>query len=389
MTPEPPQPPEKYSPPQRPVRRGPGSLITGATYPFRALWLFVKQPRYRSYILIPIAINLVLGVTVYAGLLTLGFRLLDWLVADVGTFVAHPPQMAVPTPQWALSWPDWSLSLPSWPINWPHWPVSWFDWQIHLPHWSVRWPNGSIPWPHWSINWPDWHLPQWHFTPPDWFSQGWSRLTDWFSRLPRINLRLPDWIDQVPNWFAAAFLGLVRLVLTLVLLLITGFIFLQFGVLLGSPWYGKLSEEIERSRTGQVITIEVGLARDIWRAIAYELKKLVISLGIGLPLLLLSFVIGPGTLVGTIGGITVAATLACMDFLDGVMERRRLKFRQKLGMVVRALPASASFGLICLGLVSIPFVNLLAIPVCVTAGTLFVCDRLLPVLPPSSSRTSR
>ncbi|MEB3360256.1 MAG: EI24 domain-containing protein [Synechococcales bacterium] len=352
MTPEPPQLPEKNTPILRPVRRGPGSLLTGATYPFRALWLFVKQPRYRSYVLIPIAINLILGITLYAGLLTLGFRLLDWLVADVETLVAHPPQVALPSLSTeALSWPQWQIS-------WPQW---------HLPHWQ--------------INWPQWHLPQWHFTTPDWFSRWSAQLADWFSRLPRVNLRFPDWIDQVPTWFAAGFLWLVRLVLTLVLLLITGFIFLQFGVLLGSPWYGKLSEEIERGRTGQVVTVEVGLVQDIWRAIAYELKKLVISLGIGIPLLLLSFVIGPGTLVGTIGGITVAATLSCMDFFDGMMERRRLKFRQKLGMVWRALPASASFGLICLGLVSIPFINLLAIPICVTAGTLFVCDRLLPDLP--------
>ena len=45
-------------------------------------------------------------------------------------------------------------------------------------------------------------------------------------------------------------------------------------------------------------------------------------------------------------------------------------------MIRRSLPASAGFGLACLGLVSIPFVNLLSIPLCVAAGTLFFCDRI-------------
>jgi len=31
-----------------------------------------------------------------------------------------------------------------------------------------------------------------------------------------------------------------------------------------------------------------------------------------------------------------------------------------------------------LGLVSIPLLNLLAIPLCMTAGTLFFCDRIWP-----------
>jgi CysZ protein len=44
------------------------------------------------------------------------------------------------------------------------------------------------------------------------------------------------------------------------------------------------------------------------------------------------------------------------------------------------LPASASFGFVCLALVSVPLINLLAIPVCVAAGTLFFCDRIQPWL---------
>jgi CysZ protein len=47
-------------------------------------------------------------------------------------------------------------------------------------------------------------------------------------------------------------------------------------------------------------------------------------------------------------------------------------------VVRRALPGSAGFGLVCLALVSIPFVNLLSIPVCIVAGSLYYVDRIGP-----------
>jgi CysZ protein len=68
--------------------------------------------------------------------------------------------------------------------------------------------------------------------------------------------------------------------------------------------------------------------------------------------------------------------IACLDFFDPALERRRLAFRRKLGVIRRGLPASAGFGLVCFGLVSVPLVNLLAIPLCITAGTLFFVERL-------------
>ncbi|MBE9180290.1 EI24 domain-containing protein [Oculatella sp. LEGE 06141] len=323
-------------PPAKPiqlVRRGPGSIVVGATYPFRAFWFFVRQPNVRIYVLMPILINVVLGITLYAGLLFLGFRAIDTIMANL--------------PTWAADASHWSVHLPDWPLNWPHW-------QINIPRWSIPWPN------RWTIS-----------------------LPDWFGNLPNWSPTLPGWFANLPRWGLLILIGLLRVVLTFVLLLVTGFILLQFGVLLGSPWYGKLSEEIEKTRTGQVALIEVGLAQDVGRAVLYELKKLAVGLGCGMPLLLLGFFPGVGTLTASIGGILLAATLVCLDFLDSPLERRRLRFRQKLGVLWRSLPASASFGLVCFGLVSIPLINLLAIPLCVTAGTLFVCDRVLPELPSS------
>ncbi|MEN9933830.1 MAG: hypothetical protein RLZZ387_409 [Chloroflexota bacterium] len=241
------------------------AFLEGALYPFQALAALNRTPRLWRYVILPIAINIVVGLTLYAGLVLAGLRAID----------------AATT--------------------------------------------------------------------------------------------------QLPAWAAAAEL-LLQALLVVGLLLGTGFLLVRFGVLLGSPFYGRLSEELEEARTGSAPPAypltPAGIARDLGRALMYELKKLLLVLMVGLPLLLLNLVPVVGTVLATAGWIALGATVACLDFLDPPLERRRLRFRAKLGTVRRGLPATAGFGLVCLGLVSIPLVNLLAIPLCITAGTLFFCDRL-------------
>ena len=202
---------------------------------------------------------------------------------------------------------------------------------------------------------------------------------------------LPAWLSYLS--ITAVLLGwLLRVVLVGGLLVAIGLLLVQFGTILGAPWYGQLSEKIEEMRTGQLPTPHTGVGAmlvDIWRALMFEVKKLAFALGIGLILLLVNFLLPLiGTAIASIGGVAVAATLVCLDFLDGPLERRRLKFRTKLGMIFRCFPASGTFALVCLTLISVPVLNLLAVPLCVTAGTLFFCDRIWPTMnpqPPNSN----
>jgi CysZ protein len=199
-------------------------------------------------------------------------------------------------------------------------------------------------------------------------------LTHWIDSLIT---NLPRWLG-ILDYLIIGIGWLLRLLLVVGLLLLTGFVLVQFGVLLGAPWYGQLSEQLEELRTGQLHIVEVGIVRDIGRAILFELKKLVLVVGVGIGLLLLNLVPGIGTLAATVGGFALATTIVCLDFMDAPLERRRLRFREKLRIVFRSLPASASFSWVCLVLVSVPLLNLLTIPLCVASGTLFFCDRVLP-----------
>ena len=212
----------------------------------------------------------------------------------------------------------------------------------------------------------------------------------------RVKVDVTSWLNQLiidlPQWLGFLSYGVsgliifLRILLIILLLVATGFLLVQFGVLLGAPWYGQLSEQLEKVRTGKVEIIELNIFSDLGRAVLYELKKLVLIAIVGVPLLLFNFLPGVGTLISTIGSIMLTTTIVCLDFLDSPLERRRLRFRHKLKIVFRNLPASASFGLVCLGLITIPLVNLVTIPLCVASGTLFVCDRILPQL--NTSRLS-
>ena len=190
-------------------------------------------------------------------------------------------------------------------------------------------------------------------------------------------------VAGLPAW--ATFLdALLRILLIIGLLIFTGFVLVRFGVVLGAPWYTQLSAELELLRGGLPMPEQsAGLLtalRDLSRALAFEFRKLLLVLAIGALLLLLNLLPVGGPLLATAGWIALGATITCLDFFDYPLERRLLSFRAKLGLIRRSFPASAGFGLACLGLVSIPFVNLLSIPLCVAAGTLFFCDQVEPVL---------
>lgn len=257
-------------------------LIEGALYPLRALIAIARNRKLWGYILVPILVNIVVGVGLYVGLLLPGLNFVGDLVASLSTQID-----------------SFVATLP-----------------------------------------------------------------DWLSALAIVSNLL--------GW-------LLRILLVVVLLVVTGFLLVQFGVILGSPWYGQLSEQLEQLRIGKQPTFEGGIGaifQDIWRALMFEVKKLILALGLSLILLLLNVVPVLGAIAASIGGIAIAATIVCLDFLDAPLERRRLRFRDKLKIAFGSLPASATFALVCLGLVSIPIVNFVTIPLCVSGGTLFFCDRI-------------
>lgn len=199
-----------------------------------------------------------------------------------------------------------------------------------------------------------------------------------YAGLYMVGLRQIDQIGQAGGGWATTLEVLARLLYIIVLMLGVGWLMVRFGVVLGAPWYGQLAECLEEVITGKPIVATTltpsNMARDIGRALLFELKKLLLALAIGLPGLLLNFIPVAGSFVSTLIALALGALIACLDFFDAPLERRRLRFRAKLTMVRQTLPTSLSFGLLAAFLVSIPLLNLLTIPLCVAAGTMLVLE---------------
>jgi CysZ protein len=192
---------------------------------------------------------------------------------------------------------------------------------------------------------------------------------------------LQAWLAGNTAW-AGVLLAVLGALLAVLLAVGVGFLLVRFGVVLGSPWYSQLSEELEALLTGQARPATrltaAGVAYDLWRALLFELKKLGLGLSLWLLTLLLLLLPLGGPALHAAAGLLLGATISCLDFFDGPQERRRMSFRHKLATIRQTLPASLSFGLVAFSLVSIPLVNLLAIPLCVAAGNMFVIERALP-----------
>ncbi len=173
------------------------------------------------------------------------------------------------------------------------------------------------------------------------------------------------------------FIPVITFLFALLFLLIVGIILLWFGSLLGLPWYLRLSRKLEalRGDAGPEPPFDLAVAlQDIVHALGYELRKLILLIGLGVPLVLLNVVPGIGTIIATVGGLCLMALIACLDFFDPVLSRYRLRFREKLGVVRALMPASGGFALISAIMVFIPLLNLFSIPLGIASGTLLLTD---------------
>src|SRR6185503_2113935 len=63
-------------------------FVSGALYPLYAAAVLARAPRLWRYVLIPMLVNLLVGVTLYAGLLFAGLNAIDGMVAGLPAWAA-------------------------------------------------------------------------------------------------------------------------------------------------------------------------------------------------------------------------------------------------------------------------------------------------------------
>lgn len=172
---------------------------------------------------------------------------------------------------------------------------------------------------------------------------------------------LPDWLGFL-SWILTPLVYLLGV-------LAGAWLFALLATLLASPFLGSLSIALERLRFADPPSVETGLWTDISNSLSRELRKLLYHLPRAVAVLLLTLIPVVNAVAPLIWLLFGAWTMA-VQFADYPTENRQRPFRDTLSLLRSNRAAALLFGLLSTGVLMIPLLNFLMIPVCVAGGTL-------------------
>lgn len=161
---------------------------------------------------------------------------------------------------------------------------------------------------------------------------------------------------------AIAFLGLGGLVGVLTFTAVT--------LLIGDPFYEKISEEVEDHLGGVPGEVEVPWWASLRRSMGDSLRLVLMSLLVGIPLFLGGFIPLIGQMVIPVIGAAVGGWLVALELVGPPMYRRGLRLPQRRAMLKANRPLALGFGVAVFCCFLIPLGTALIMPAAVAGGTL-------------------
>jgi len=147
------------------------------------------------------------------------------------------------------------------------------------------------------------------------------------------------------------------------------------GSLLATPFYDRLSEEVEAQILGlrnETVTWQI-LLGDILYSVWHSLLALVVWF-VGLVVLFgLNAIPLAGALLEFLLNALFTSVLLAREMTDGAMSRRRLSFRHKFRIVVKGSGFFGGLGFATMMTQWIPFMNFITLPAGICGGTLMFC----------------
>lgn len=204
------------------------------------------------------------------------------------------------------------------------------------------------------------------FSALTWFAAIW--VGDWIDWL---SATVPEWLQ----WLA----WIIWLLFALLLLVVYAFTFTLLANLIGSPFYGIMTERVLAMQRGdteqkpQTSAVLLTVARDSFfrqlQILAYMFPR---ALGVLLLTLALSFVPVINIFSPLIASCWAAWTLA-LQYFDYPADIDQRSFREVRELAGNQRWLSLGFGFSALGAAAVPVLNLLLLPATVIGGTLLWC----------------
>lgn len=184
-------------------------------------------------------------------------------------------------------------------------------------------------------------------------------------------------IGQKANWwhiFRWAYdliVPVLSVVIYVALILVGYFSFSTVANLLAAPFNAQLAKAVEQRLAGQPITYsEMPLAKEVWVTVQSELAKIVRFALLAAVLLLLLVVPGINVFFPLVWFIFMAYTLS-IQYIDYPMANHGHFYTAQRKLLKKHRAQRLGFGTAANVLLLIPFVNFLAMPVCVCGATVW------------------
>jgi len=189
---------------------------------------------------------------------------------------------------------------------------------------------------------------------------------------------LSGWVESLlPSWLQIEWLrSLIWGLFAISLLLVSSYIFILFANLVAAPFNALLSEQVEFHLTGQRPPSEgQNILALIIESVVGEIKKIIYILLRMLPILLL-FLIPGINIIAPFVWFIFSAWMLTLEYADYPMGNHDIGFPQQRERLKKQRLMSLSFGSSALFFTTMPFINLIAMPVSVAGATSLFVARL-------------
>ncbi|WP_340562451.1 EI24 domain-containing protein [Streptomyces sp. GSL17-111] len=191
---------------------------------------------------------------------------------------------------------------------------------------------------------------------------------------------IAQWATPFADDWGAAWRTALRVSVGVILfaggLLLAVLTFTAVTLLIGDPFYEKLSEKVEEDEGGCPAGSDRPLWRELWISACDSLYVLMWALVFAIPLFLLGFVPFVGQTVVPVVGLCVSGFFLTVELSSVAMQRRGLPVRERMRVLRRRKALVLGFGVPLAAAFLVPFVAVFLMPGAVAGATLLARDVL-------------
>ena len=196
---------------------------------------------------------------------------------------------------------------------------------------------------------------------------------------------LAFWADDIAAWatpfadgwdetWRATLRGLFAVLLWVSALLLSVLTFTAVTLLIGDPFYEKLSEQVEESEGGCPPGLDRPLWLELWTSLCDSLYVLWRALLFAVPLFFLGFIPVIGQTVVPALGFCVSGFFLTLELASVAMQRRGIPVRERLRILRTRKALAVGFGVPLVLMFLVPLVAVVLMPGAVAGAALLVRD---------------